>query len=155
MGKYLSKGKQMRVFISYTQDGKEYAEKLEMDLKKQHIGIWIDKKCIKPGQIWLKEIDEALYQVDYVLGVITENYLDSIGGVEAYAKIAEGLQKKDIRFISLYFIPPEKVKSVIIPSIQGITNFSKDYKKALHDLLKFLKQEEKEDARKGSSRILL
>jgi len=143
----------MRVFISYTQDGKEYAEKLEMDLKKQHIGIWIDKKCIKPGQIWLKEIDEALYQVDYVLGVITENYLDSIGGVEAYAKIAEGLQKKDIRFISLYFIPPEKVKSVIIPSIQGITNFSKDYKKALHDLLKFLKQEEKEDARELLTKI--
>lgn len=142
----------MRVFISYTHDGKEHAEKLEKDLKEQHIEIWIYKKCIEPGQIWLKEIDDALYQVDYVLGVITENYLGSIGGVEAYAKITEGLQKKDIKFISLFFIPPQKVKSVIIPAIQGF-DFSKDYKNGLYELLKFLKQEEKEDAKELLTKI--
>lgn len=62
----------MRVFISYTQEGKEYAKMLEKDLKEQSIGVWIDKKCIEPGQIWLKEIDDALHQVDYVLGVVTK-----------------------------------------------------------------------------------
>ena len=136
----------MRVFISYTQNGKEYAEKLERDLKDQNIGFWIDKKCIKHGQIWLREIDEALYQVDRVLGVITESYLDSIGGDEAYAKISEGLQKKDIRFIPLFFIPPQEVNSTIIPAIHGF-DFSKDYAKGLYGLIKFLKGEEEEDAK--------
>ena len=143
----------MKVFISYhTQDGKEHAEKLEKDLKNQNIGLWIDKKCIEPGQIGLRELDDALYQADYVLGVITKNYLASIGGDEAYAKISEGLQKKDIRFIPLFFIPHKEVESVIIPAIQGFI-FSEDYEKGLHDLIKFLKQEEKEDAKELLTKI--
>jgi len=142
----------MKIFISYTQNGKEYAEKLEKDLKEQDIRIWIYKECIGPGQIWLKKIDDALFQVDYVLGVITENYLNSIGGDEAYAIIAKGLQKKDLRFIPLFFIPPQEVKSVIIPAIQGL-DFSKDYNGGLYELLKFLKQEEKEDAKELLTKI--
>ena len=142
----------MRVFISYNQDGEEFAEMLRKDLKNQNIGIWIYKKCIEPGQIWLKEIDEALYQVDYVLGVVTENYLDSIGGVEAYVKITEGLQKKDIKYISLFFIPIKNVKSIIIRAIKGF-DFSKDYKRGLYDLLKFLKQEDKEEAKELLTKI--
>jgi len=126
----------MKVFISYTHDGKNYADKVKKDLRDQNIGIRIDKKCIGPGQIGLKEIDDALYHVDYVLGVITKDYLTSIGGAEAYAKISEGLPKKDIRFIPLFFIPPKKVESVIIPAIQGYI-FSEDYEKGLHDLIKF------------------
>lgn len=107
----------MRVFISYTHDGKLHADRLEADLKQQSITIWIDKKSLKPGDSWLRQIDSGLYQVDYALGVMTEDYLDSIGGVEAYAKISEGLNKKDIRFIPLFFISPKKVKSVIIPAL--------------------------------------
>jgi hypothetical protein len=142
----------MRVFISYTDDGSKYAVKLEKDLKEQNIAIWIFKKCIKPGKTWLREIDSALHQVDYVLGVITENYLDSIGGSEAYAKISEGLKKKDVRFIPLFFIPIEEVKSVIIPSLQGF-DFSKDYEEGFYKLTKFLRQEEKEDAKELLTKI--
>jgi len=136
----------MKVFISYTEDGSKYTDNLEKDLKEQNISIWIYRECIRPGTTWLREIDNALYQVDYVLGVITEKYIDSIGGDEAYAKISEGLKKKDVRFIPLFFVSPKEVKSVIIPSIQGF-DFSKDYEKGFYNLIKFLKTEEKEGAR--------
>lgn len=142
----------MRVFISFTDNGSEYADKLEKDLKEQNIATWIYKQRIKPGKTWLREIDTALYQVDYVLGVITENYLDSIGGDEAYAKISEGLKKKDVRFIPLFFIPIKEVKSVIIPGLQGF-DFSKDYEEGFYKLIKFLKQEEKEDAKELLTKI--
>ena len=91
----------MNVFISYDHRDEEKALKLERDLILQNIGIWIDKKCIKPGNIWLKEIDEGLSQrqVDYVLGIVTNNYIESTGMIEAYAKISEGLGGKDIKFI--------------------------------------------------------
>ena len=64
----------MNVFISYDHRDGDKASKLEEDLKLQHIGIWIDKKCIKPGTIWLQEIDKGLStrQADYVLGIITK-----------------------------------------------------------------------------------
>ncbi|KPJ73915.1 hypothetical protein AMJ52_02610 [candidate division TA06 bacterium DG_78] len=130
----------MKVFISYTHDGKEYADTLERDLRAQDIDIWIDKRCIRPGHIWLREIDDALSQVDYVLGVLTENYLTSVGGDEAYAIISKGLKEKKVRFISLFFVPPHEVKSVIIPALQGF-NFSKDYTQGFSSFLDFLKQE--------------
>ncbi len=136
----------MRVFISYTKSGAKYADMLEVDLKKQEIGIWIDKKCIEPGKIWSRELDKSLYQVDYVLGVVTEDYIDSTGGAEAYAKIAEGLNKKDMRFIPLFFIQPKKVESVFIPAIQGF-DFTETYEQGLYDLIRFLKGEQKEDAK--------
>jgi len=142
----------MRVFISYTSEEKSIAEKLENDLKKQNIAVWIDKKCIKPGELWLKEIDNALYQVEYVLGIITDKYLNSKGADEAYAKISEGLEKRDIKYIPLFFIPPGEVKSVILNAIQGF-DFSYEYKKGLLKLIKFLKENEKENARELLTKI--
>lgn len=142
----------MKVFISFTDDGEEYTEKLEKDLKDQNIGIWIYKRRIKPGEIWLRAIDDALYQVDYVLGVITENYLTSMGGDEAYAKITEAFRKNQKTFIPLFFIPPKELKSVILPAIHGFY-FSKSYEKGLYTLVKFLKQEEKEDAKELLTKI--
>ena len=142
----------MKVFISFTDDGEKYAEKLERYLKGQNIGPWIYKRCIKPGQIWLEEIDDALSQVDYVLGVVTKNYLNSIGGVEAYAKISEGLRERDIKFIPLFFIPPEETKSVLLPAITGF-RFYEDYEKGLQELIKFLKEEEGESAKELLTKI--
>lgn len=135
----------MKVFISYTHDGVVHAERIQNDLYKQDIRLWIDKECLAPGQIWLKELDKSLYQVDYVLGIITENYLESIGGIEAYAKMSEGFNKKDMRFIPLFFMDPKKVPSVIVPAINGFI-FHQNYDNGLHNLLKFLKEEQKEDA---------
>lgn len=134
----------MKVVISYTNDGDRYADSLERDLKSQSIGIWIDKHCIEPGKNWLKEIDRALYQIEYVLGVITPNYLESIGGDEAYAKMAEGFRKKEMRFIPLFFMPIEEVKSVLIPALEGF-KFAENYETGLKELVSFLKKEQKEN----------
>jgi len=142
----------MKVFISYTSSGAKHAEKIQEDLKEQNIGLWIDKGCLVPGQLWLKEIDKSLYQVDYVLAIITEDYVDSIGGVEAYAKMSEGFNKKDMRFLPLFFMDPKKVPSVIIPAIQGFT-FHESYDKGLHDLIRFLKEEQQEDAGELLTRV--
>src|SRR3989304_2495771 len=135
----------MNVFISYDHRDGDKASKLEEDLKLQHIGIWIDKKCIKPGTIWLQEIDKGLStrQADYVLGIITNPYIDSTGGVEAYVKISEGLRTKNIKFIPLFFEDINEINSVIIPAINGF-KFYEDYNKGLLDLIKFLKSEEPE-----------
>lgn len=142
----------MKILISYTNEGSKHAEKIEQDLKQQSIGIWIDKHCIEHGKNWLKDIDKAMYKVDYVLGVITPNYLDSIGGEEAYAKIAEGLRKRDMRFLSLFFMPIEKVESVFIPALKGF-KFYQDYESSLYELISFLKKQETENPKELLSKI--
>lgn len=131
---------QLKIFISYTHDGEEYVNNLEKDLKTQDITLYIYKKCVKPGEMWLKSIDEQLYQSDYCFGVITKDYTPSIGGDEAYAIISDGLSKKNMKFIPLFFIPIKEVKSIIIPALSGY-DFSTDYKSGLYELIKFLKSE--------------
>lgn len=143
----------MKVLISYAHsDGKGYAERLESDLKEQGIGPWIDKNDIKLGDIWLKEIDDAIRSVDYVLGIITRDYLDSTGGVEAYAKISEGLNDRNIRFIPCFFISPEESRSSIVKAIQG-ADFSKEYKDGFRKVLGILKEKDAEDPLIALSKI--
>jgi len=144
--------KEIRVVISYARKDIKIAEKLENDLKDQNIGIWIDKQDIKPGSIWLENIDKALYELDYVLGVVTEHYLSSIGGIEAYATITKGLKERNFNFIPLFFINPENLKSVIIPAISGFL-FYENYNQGFLELIKFLKSEEKENAKELLSKI--
>ena len=58
-----------RIFISCSSADIEKAEKLEEDLKKQRVSPWIYINSIRSGKIWLKEIDDALGEADYVLGI--------------------------------------------------------------------------------------
>ncbi len=142
----------MRVVISYTDDGVNRADKLESDLEDQHIGVWIDKHGIEYGKTWLKEIDKSMYKNDYVLGIITPNYLESIGGEEAYAKIAQGLRKKDMKFLSLFFMPVKDVKSVFVPAMQGF-KFYENYERELYNLVSFLKKQQKDDPKELLSKV--
>jgi len=142
----------MRVVISYTDDGAIHADRLEKDLTDQHIGVFIDKHGIEYGKNWLKEIDNSIYKNDYVLGIITPNYLNSIGGDEAYSKIAEGLRKKDMRFLALFFMPVREVKSTVIPALKGF-KFYEDYDRELYELISFLKKQQTEDPKELLSRV--
>lgn len=142
----------MNVFISYSHLDEKYATRIAEDLKKQNIGIWIDKKCIRPGTLWLKEIDDGLREADYVLGIVTNNYLSSTGGLEAYATLGNGLKRKDINLISLFFEDIETINSVILPAFQGF-DFSKSYSAGLLMLVKYLKSEEPESSVQLLSKI--
>jgi hypothetical protein len=142
----------VRVVISYTDDGANYADRLEHDLNDQHIGVWIDKHGIEYGTPWLKEIDKSLYKNDYVLGIITPNYLESIGGIEAYAKIGQGLRKKDMKFLALYFMPIREVESVLIPALQGF-RFYENYERELYNLVAFLKKQQIDDPKELLSKV--
>jgi hypothetical protein len=142
-----------RVVISYdSHNDTQIAERIEKDLGSQDIGIWIDKKGIKPATVLLKDIDDALYHYDYVLGIVTDTYLKSTGGIEAYVTIKKGLDDKNMKFIPLFFISPIKVESAFISGISGF-DFSEDYYNGLLGLLSFLKSEEPEKATETLSKV--
>lgn len=142
----------MNVFISYSHLDEEYATKVAEDLKKQNIGIWIDKKSIKPGTLWLKELDEGLRAADYVIGIVTNNYLKSTGSIEAYATLGKGLKQKNINLISLFFEDISSIDSVVLTAFQGF-DFSEDYSAGLLMLVKYLKSEEPESSVQLLSKI--
>jgi hypothetical protein len=133
----------MNVFISYAHSDEDKAKRIEADLRQQYVGFWIDKKSITPGTTWLKEIDDGLRQADYVFGIVTRNYIDSTGMLEAYASISDGLSKKKIKFIPLFFENVKEIDSPILKALQGY-RFYENYNTVLLDLIRFLKGEEPE-----------
>jgi hypothetical protein len=48
------------VFISYSQDTRQWAEQLSESLRAKGLATWTDFECILPGQRWREEIQRAL-----------------------------------------------------------------------------------------------
>jgi hypothetical protein len=55
------------VFMSYSWDDVGYAEQLEADLKGVGINVWRDQHKLYGGQLWPKELGEAIAAQDAVL----------------------------------------------------------------------------------------
>jgi hypothetical protein len=142
----------MKVVISYSRLDIAQADRLASDLQMSHINPWVDKKSITEASVWMREIDQALTEADFVLGVVTDSYLESTGSLEGYATIAADRQQQKRRFIPLFFQDPDSVHSTIIRAIQGI-RFDTSYEDGLSQLLEVLHEPQVSAAKNVTSRI--
>jgi hypothetical protein len=58
------------VFISYSTDGKPWAERLSESLERKGVSTWTDFKSIRTGQRWAEEIQRGLDDAKYFLIVV-------------------------------------------------------------------------------------
>lgn len=66
-----------KVFISYAREDEEFVDKLCQQLEERSICTWIDRKEIKPGDIWDDKIDEALRECDAMILVQSPDSVQS------------------------------------------------------------------------------
>jgi WD40 repeat protein len=67
-----------RVFISYARkDGSKLALRLQKDLAKEGLYVWLDTQSIRGGEIWTAEIERAIDDCATVLAVLTPEYFRS------------------------------------------------------------------------------
>jgi hypothetical protein len=78
------------VFISYAREDKSWAERLYMDLRKQHINAWLDVKCLKAGANWKLAIPKAIREARYFLLLLSRHSVTKRGYVQR--EIREGLE---------------------------------------------------------------
>ncbi len=144
----------MNVFVSYSHKDRNEAERIEKDLMSQGIDVWIDKDGIKrqKPEVWLQQIDNALFEADFVLGIVTNDYLDSTGAREGFATISKDLRDEYCSFIPLFFENEKDIKSIILPSLQGF-QFYKEYDQELLKLLEYLKKQQGENPSEILSKI--
>jgi hypothetical protein len=65
-----------RVFISYAQADRDYAEDLMRVLEAKGIDVWIDKK-IEAGSDWDAEIQNAMRKVSALVLILSSHSLES------------------------------------------------------------------------------
>ncbi len=66
-----------KIFISYSRSDSVFVLKLEEDLTKAGIDIWLDQKKIAVGKLWDREINKALKSSGILILVISPNSADS------------------------------------------------------------------------------
>jgi len=144
----------MKVTISYCHKNLDFAERIEEDLQSQGIEVWIDKGGIKRNKpkVWLQQLDDALYDADFVVGIITNDYINSTGAKEGFATITKDWNDDYVRFIPLFFEDIKEIRSVIIPALQGFL-FYQDYDAELIKLFKYLKDKQGESPSETLSKI--
>ncbi len=82
-------------FISHSSIDKPFVRRLRDDLKASGVNTWLDEEQISPGQSFVERINHGLADADFVLLVISKNFLSSEWTLwEANASIAAAVKAK-------------------------------------------------------------
>ena len=65
------------VFVSYGSADRPFASRLADDLRRRGVKVWIDQTGIGPGERWLKKIEEAVAQSDFLIAVLSRSSVGS------------------------------------------------------------------------------
>lgn len=120
------------VFVSYSHDDKEFAERLIRDLQAAGHAIWIDVSRLKGGDVWIRAISEGIINSYAFVVVATERSLgsswvqDEITWAKQRGKLIIPLLLEDV-LTHPDFFP--------LARYQGIKFFETDYDPAVRDLL--------------------
>ena len=76
------------VFISYSREDPEHAERLYSDLKKVGLTPWRDKDALRPGENWKIAIRTAIKNCRFFIPLFSSKSVDKIGYVQKEFKYA-------------------------------------------------------------------
>ena len=66
------------VFVSYARrDGADLAQRLLRDLEASGFDVWLDTHRLSGGQVWTREIEQAIDRCDCLLAVLTKGSFES------------------------------------------------------------------------------
>lgn len=125
------------VFLSYSHQDRELAERLAKDLKTHNIGVWLDEWEILVGDSITQQVTHGLNQVDFVTLLLTNHSVDS-GWVEKewQSQIGIEAERKRIRIL------PVRSDCAEIPVLlrdKKYADISSNYEKGLSDLVRAIK----------------
>jgi len=121
------------VFISYASADKSIAKRLTSDLKESKIDVWFDEDQILVGDSITERIQDGLRSSDYIIVLLSEN---SVKSPWVNREIRAAFQKYGEK--AQMTILPARIDETHLPeSLADIRyiDFSKDYNKALKELL--------------------
>ena len=118
-------------FLSYSRKNKDFALKLQKDLRENQVECWIDTRDISAGKIWDREIEEAIQSCDSLILILSKDSVESDNVLdEVYHALGIGKN-----------IIPIMIEDCKVPyrlsRYQNI-DFSKDYSSGFEILLKNL-----------------
>lgn len=84
MDSHTSRSSMPRVFLSYARSDAAMVDRIASDLKGEGIDVWLDRDELAPGQLWVKQIEDAISQSDFLLFFISQKSLRSKWAMDEY-----------------------------------------------------------------------
>ena len=126
------------VFISYSHKDKKLIEKLKNTLEENNINVWHDTKDLMIGDNISKSINEGIEQSNWVVPIITKNYLNSPWTKFELEKAIEAESYRTANMI----LPVAHDFDELPPSLlnRKYIVWKNDDEKSLQELIRFIKQ---------------
>lgn len=77
-----------KVFLSYAREDHRLAERIYLDLRRAEINVWMDTKCLLPGQDWKREVKKSIKESAYFIALISSKSINKRGYVQSEMKEA-------------------------------------------------------------------
>lgn len=100
----------MKVFISYSHRDKKFVDLLVSQLQGLNIEVFLDKISIKVGENIFEKIEEGVRNVDYILVVISPDYLSS-----GYTKLEYDIFNYSETTLKKNFVIPLLIRDCQLP----------------------------------------
>lgn len=121
-----------RVFLTYAHSDKKAVRKLYHRLTRNHIDTWLDEKELLPGQIWKREIRQAILRSDVVIICLSQQFIRQGGYRHEELKIAlvraRSLPEEEIFIMPIRLEPcevPEPLRQWQYVNLFEIDGFNK------------------------------
>ncbi len=69
--------KSRHLFLSYRSNDADFALRLAADLKNAGVNLWMDRLDMRPGQDWLRTLQEAVDDSSAMLSILSPEYVES------------------------------------------------------------------------------
>jgi hypothetical protein len=139
------------VFISHSNQDKEFVEQLARDLDNRGISVWFDKWELKVGDSLRRKISEGIHESSYFIVVVSQASKNS----KWVAQELDEAFARQVEHDGNFILPVVLDKSAIPSMLSGLlyADFSMDYEHGLNALLRlFLGRSYYHDAEKGSDK---
>jgi len=122
----------MGVFISYCSKDSEFVEKLCETLIQKHVGVWLDKWEMRPGDSLIDKIQNGIESSSHLLVVLSPNYIQSEWcKKEQNAGIMKEIKAKEIILIPILL---EDCEIPIFLQEKVYADFRKDFSSGFSEL---------------------
>ena len=133
MSRVVSVTEEPSVFISYSKQDQVIARRLVQDLHAKGISVWFDEDEIRPGDLIVERITEALLACDYWLVLLSRNVVGSPAPNIDFA--AEFARNNKLPIIAVRLDPTELPRN--FETVASIDLYS-DYEAGLDELERLL-----------------
>ena len=139
-----------KVFIAYSEENLDVAQKLYHALESAGFDPWLDKKKLLPGQNWPRSIEQAIEVSDFFIACLSRRGVSKRGFFQSELRYALDCAAR-LPLEEIYFLPI-RIDECIIPAqiareIQYVDIFP-DFDAGLQRILHAMKQAGKRRSRK-------